>query len=215
MGTGLAISNLLQSEPFIHYIQYLLAISESNQLGVGVVSFPTFKPLLAPVRIPPLAWGLGFQALTDYRMSQPSSTYLEYKNQIRAQFHGSAYRRILRLRWQIPAYVQALNFCASLVSAECLVTWSTHAQNPKFAANLWKTLDVSTEFPASVSADSVLTVSRAMKLGTGCGWCGFFHCLLSQWTLVQIPPQTWSHLGFSVHSLHNSPRGQQYTVYFL
>ena len=83
----------------------------------------------------------------------------------RAQFHGSAYRRILRLRSRFPAYVQAPNFCASLVSVECLVTWSTHAQKPKFAANPWNTLAVSTEFPASVSADSVLTVSRAMKLG--------------------------------------------------
>ena len=45
-----------------------------------------------------------------------------------AQFHGSAYRRILRLRSQFPAYVQAPNFCASLV------TQSTHAQKPNFAA---------------------------------------------------------------------------------
>ena len=84
-----------------------------------------------------------------------------------AQFHGSAYCRILRLRSWFPAYVQAPNFCASLVSVECLVTWSTHAQKPKFAANPWNTLAVSTKFPASVSADSVLTVSRAMKLGPG------------------------------------------------
>ena len=34
----------------------------------------------------------------------------------RAQFHGSAYRRIMRLRSQFPAYVQVPNFCASLVS---------------------------------------------------------------------------------------------------
>ena len=34
------------------------------------------------------------------------------------------------------AYVQAPNFCASLVSLECLVTWSKYAQKPKFAANL-------------------------------------------------------------------------------
>ena len=39
----------------------------------------------------------------------------------KAQFHGSAYRRILRLRSRFPAYVQAPNFCASLVSVECLV----------------------------------------------------------------------------------------------
>ena len=78
-----------------------------------------------------------------------------------------AYRRILCLRLWFPTYVQVSNFCASLVSLECLVTWSTHAQKPKFAANPWITLAVSTEFPASVSADSVLTVSRAMKLGPG------------------------------------------------
>ena len=51
-----------------------------------------------------------------------------------AQFHGSAYRRILRLRSRFPAQVQAPNFCASLVSVECLVTWSTHAQKQKFTA---------------------------------------------------------------------------------
>ena len=39
-----------------------------------------------------------------------------------------------------------------------------HAQKPKFAASTWNTLGVSTEFPASISANSVLTVSRTMKL---------------------------------------------------
>ena len=82
-----------------------------------------------------------------------------------AQFHGSPYRQIMRLRSRFPAYLQAANFCASLVSAECLGTWSMHAQTPEFAANLWNRLARSTEFPASVSADSWLTVSRAMKLG--------------------------------------------------
>ena len=32
-----------------------------------------------------------------------------------SQFHGSAYRQILRLRPWLPAYMQAPNFCASLV----------------------------------------------------------------------------------------------------
>ena len=54
----------------------------------------------------------------------------------RAQFHGPGYLRILRLRSRFPAYLQAQNFCAGLVSVECLVTWSTHVQKPKFAANL-------------------------------------------------------------------------------
>ena len=53
-----------------------------------------------------------------------------------------------------PLNVQAPNFCA-------------YAQKPKFAANPGNVLAVSTEFPASVSADFVLTVSRAMKLGPG------------------------------------------------
>ena len=47
-----------------------------------------------------------------------------------AQFHGSAYSRI-RLRSWFPAYMQASNLCASVVSLECLVT---HAQKPTFAA---------------------------------------------------------------------------------
>ena len=34
-----------------------------------------------------------------------------------------------------PLTVQAPNFCTSLVSVECLVAWSTHAQKPKFAAS--------------------------------------------------------------------------------
>ena len=84
----------------------------------------------------------------------------------RVRFHGCAYRRVLRLRSRFPAYVQAPNFCTSLVSVECLVTRNTHAQKPKFAASPWNTLTVSTKFPASI-ADSVLTVSRTMKLGLG------------------------------------------------
>ena len=73
---------------------------------------------------------------------------------IRAQFHGPAYRRIQRLRSRFPAYVLAPNCCASLVSVECLVTRSTHAQKAEAAANPWNRLAVSTEFPASVSADT-------------------------------------------------------------
>ena len=84
---------------------------------------------------------------------------------ILALFHGSAYRRILRLRSGSPAYVYVPNFCGSLINVECLVMWSTHRQKPTFAANLWNTLAMSTEFPTCVTADSVLTVSRAMKLG--------------------------------------------------
>ena len=78
-----------------------------------------------------------------------------------AQFHGSAYRTILRLRSRFPAYVQAPNFCASLLSVECLVTWSMHSQKPKFAAYPWNMLAVSTELPASVSANSVLAVKQS------------------------------------------------------
>ena len=84
-----------------------------------------------------------------------------------APFHGSAYRQILRLRSWFPGYLQASNFCASLVSVDCLVMWSTHEQKPRFVANPWNTLVWSTEFAASVNADSVVTVSRAMKMGLG------------------------------------------------
>ena len=72
------------------------------------------------------------------------------KVKARAQFHGSAYRRILHLRPRFPTYVRAPNFCTSLVSIECLVSWSTHAQKPKFAANPWDTLTVCTEFQAPI-----------------------------------------------------------------
>ncbi len=40
-----------------------------------------------------------------------------------------------------------------------------HAHKQTFSANPRNTLDVSTRFPASVSADSLLTVNRAMKFG--------------------------------------------------
>ena len=100
----------------------------------------------------------------DFDMTR-TQTYRQMDPATRAQFHGSAYRQIRRLWLRFPAYVQAPNFCASLVSVECLVMWSTHAQKLKFAANPWNTLAISTEFPASVCAVSVLMVSRAMKLG--------------------------------------------------
>ena len=60
--------------------------------------------------------------------------------------------------------LQVPNFCASCVSKKCLVTWSTHAhQNSQ--NNPSNTIDVSKEFPAFASVDSLLTVSKAMKLG--------------------------------------------------
>ena len=64
-----------------------------------------------------------------------------------AQFHGSAYHQMLRLQSQFPAYVQAPNFCASLVSVECLVMWSMHTQKPKFAANSWNTPGLKHKIP--------------------------------------------------------------------
>ena len=75
-----------------------------------------------------------------------------------AQLICSAYRRIPRLRSQVTAYLRAPNFCASCVlSVECLVKWSPHAHKPKFP--------LTREIRLPVSADSLLTVSRAMKLG--------------------------------------------------
>ncbi len=72
---------------------------------------------------------------------------------------------------QSPNTVQAPNYCTSRASEECLVTWSTHAHKQTFPAKQWNTLDVSKEFTASVSADSLLIVSRAMKFGQ-LGWVG-------------------------------------------
>ena len=75
-------------------------------------------------------------------------------------------------------------FCASLVSVECLETWSMHAQNPQFAANPWNTLAVSTEFHASVSSYYELTVSRAMKLGPDDRFEGVRNFSQFDWILV-------------------------------
>ena len=77
----------------------------------------------------------------------------------RTLFHGTADCRILRLRSPFYAYLPAPNFCASHVSVEYLVTRSTHVSKPKLLANPWNTLDVSTEFSASVSVNYLLTVS--------------------------------------------------------
>ena len=66
----------------------------------------------------------------------------------------------------IPRFMQALNFSASPVSIYRMPSNAdSHEQKPKFSASPWNTLAVSTEFLASVSADSVLRVTRAMNLG--------------------------------------------------
>ena len=65
---------------------------------------------------------------------------------------------VLRLR-------ASAKFLHSCLSVECLVTCSMHAHKPKFPAYPLNTLDVSTEFPTSVSGNSLHIVSRAMKLG--------------------------------------------------
>ena len=54
---------------------------------------------------------------------------------------------------------QVQNFCASCVSEECLVTWTTHMCKQNFPAHLRNTLNVSTDYPASVSTN------WAIKLG--------------------------------------------------
>ncbi len=54
---------------------------------------------------------------------------------------------------------------ALAVSEECIVAKTTHAHKQKTLQA--RTLDVSVEFPASASAYSLLTVSRAIKLGPG------------------------------------------------
>ena len=64
----------------------------------------------------------------------------------------------------------ALNFCASCVtcvSIECLVTWSTQVYKPKFVANLWNMLGVSTEFPALVRFCAYSKQSH--EIGPRCG----------------------------------------------
>ena len=74
---------------------------------------------------------------------------------------------------QSPLTVQVLNFFAGFVSTDRLLTWSQHRHKQKFPANLENMLDVRAEFPASISADSLLTVSRAMKLGPGKTPCAY------------------------------------------
>ena len=56
-------------------------------------------------------------------------------------------------------------FYTSLLTVAYLVTWSKPAHEPKFPAYPWNTLDVTAEFPAFVSVDSLLTVNRAMTVG--------------------------------------------------
>ena len=75
-----------------------------------------------------------------------------------AQVLGSVYHQVLLSITILRLLCKCKHFCASLVSIECLVLWSTHA-------NAWNTLDVSVAFPTFISAESLLTVNRAMKLG--------------------------------------------------
>ncbi len=60
-----------------------------------------------------------------------------------------------------PLKVQALNFCASCVSEEWLVTWSTHAHKQIFPANLWNTLDASAELPAYSKQSHEMVLPKA------------------------------------------------------
>ena len=60
--------------------------------------------------------------------------------------------------------IPGLRASASFVNIECLVMWSTQALKPKFAANPKNTLVVSTQFPASVSADAVLKVQKSHEI---------------------------------------------------
>ena len=78
----------------------------------------------------------------------------------RAQFHGLLTAEFCAYDDDSPLVVQAPNFWASLVSLECRVTGvrKCRSQNSPLTRE---------KFPASVSADSALTVSRAMKLGPG------------------------------------------------
>ena len=51
----------------------------------------------------------------------------------------------------------------SCITEDCM--WGTHVHKQKFSAHPWNMLDIRVELPASVSADSLVTVSRAMTLG--------------------------------------------------
>ena len=83
------------------------------------------------------------------------------KQSIRAQFHCSAYCRILRFNHEFSTYVQAPNFCASL--GKCRMP----AQKPKFAANVCNRLAVKHRILASVSANSVLMIFLTLCFSTG------------------------------------------------
>ena len=96
----------------------------------------------------------GHFILVVWQISASSSGF-NFKAQHTAEF--CTYNHHSTLAQQVP------NFCASCVSVDCLVTWRTQTHKPKFPANPWNTHDVSKEFPASVSVDSLLTISRAMK----------------------------------------------------
>ena len=67
-------------------------------------------------------------------------------------------------------------------------------QKPKFAANLWNTLTISTQFPASVSVDSVLTVSRAMWNWFPVPTCFTSHSKVKYHKCLE-PTHCWSELS--------------------
>ena len=78
----------------------------------------------------------------------------------RGQFCSSAYRQI-QLSFSLTLQGDKVQ-SYSCLSEEFLVVWSMHAHKPKFPANPWTTLDVSMEFPASISTGSLPSVSRAI-----------------------------------------------------
>ena len=76
--------------------------------------------------------------------------------------------------WDTPSENTGPNFMALLtaefgafdhLNAYSNVEYATH--KPQFPAYSSKTVDVSTELPVSISNDSSLKISRAMKLGPG------------------------------------------------
>ncbi len=86
---------------------------------------------------------------------------------------------------------QEPNFPFTCVSKDCLVMRSTHVHKQRCPANLWNMLSVSAELPASVSADSLLLVSRAMKLGSSC-MLYHIHTYQSPFTNQQHVPMSTS-----------------------
>ena len=109
-----------------------------------------------------LLWG-SHLAFVLHWLSWPSSLEVQIQDPFSwlclftAEFCACVHSPLLTVQW--------LFFCASCVSEECLVMWSSHAHKQKFPAYPRKKTWREHRISCFRNTDSLLTLSKAVKLG--------------------------------------------------